>query len=306
MFVDILRTTRFAFQHISRSWWLSLITVFVLVLTTFSITLVAGLNIVGQRIVDAVEEKVNIDFYFFTYVKEDDILEAQTFLRTVDGVDQVIYVSQEEALEQFQEEHANDPAIIASIAELEDDEDILPASLIVRAENIGSYQEIIDDFAASPYNDLIDRTDFSDNQELITNLNTVVRRGQQIGIGVSAIFVVIAVIVIFNTMRITIYSHREEMAIMKLVGATNTFIRAPYIIEAAILGLIAAAITVAVFSGILIATDATVRDFFTGYNFSLLTYVNQRWVEFVLVEVIGAILFSVLASMTAITRHLRV
>ncbi len=305
MFVGILRTTKFAVQNSWRNLWLSIVTVFLLVLTTFSITLVVGLNVVGQNLIHAVQDKVDIDFYFYSYVQEEDILDAQQFLQHMAEVKSVVYESQQDAEEWFSEKHQNDSIITETLDEFKD-EDILPARLIVQTHNLEDYPKIIDRFGQSDYSEYIDDADYSDHQEIIANMSNVKNKAYQIGIGVSIIFIIISVIVIFNTIRITIYSYREEVSIMKLVGATNWFIRAPFIFEGIILGVVSACITIAIFILVLMISDASIQSFFTGYNFSVLQLVQQYLLEFILIEIAVAVLLSVLSGMVAITRYLKV
>ncbi|MFH1426601.1 MAG: permease-like cell division protein FtsX [Candidatus Kerfeldbacteria bacterium] len=304
MILGAARTTKFAVQNFWRNLWLSVITVFLLVLTTFSITLVVSMNVITSQMINAVESKVDVDLYFAEYVQEKDILATQSFLNGMDEVSKVVYVSKEDALEDFRERHADEPAILASLDEL--DENVLPASLIVHATEIDDYPKIIDNVETSKYQEFIDQTDFNDNEEIIGKISDITSRAYQIGLIVSMVFIVISVIVIFNTIRITIYSHREEIGIMKLVGATNWFIRAPFIMEGILLGLIAAVVTLALFYVALFVSDPSVSAFFAGYDFSVFQYFKFHALQLVLAEVVGAILLSVVSSMVAITRYLRV
>jgi len=274
-----------------------------MVLTTVSITLVVALNIIGQNVIRAVQDKVNVDLYFYDTVPETTILQAREYLQSLPEVADVLYVSQDEALKDFREAHVNDPEILATLDEL--DKNILPSSLTVHAKNIDNYPKITNTFEASEYAQYVDHQDFSDNQVLIGKITQITKRSYEFGIAVSLIFIVISVIVIFNTIRITIYSHREEVGIMKLVGATNWFVRAPFILESVILGCIAAVITTAIFYGILAVSNPSLSTFFSGYNFSALSYFSANVLIVVFVEVVGAILLSTISSMIAITRYLQ-
>jgi cell division transport system permease protein len=302
MIVALFRTIRFALQNFSRNLWLSLITVFILVLTTMSITLVAGLSVVGNQLIQSVENRVDTDFYFYDYASEDSILKAQEFLKKQPQVKDVVYVSKEEAFKQFKEEHANDEDISSSLTAL--DENVLPASVVVRAHRIQDYPIIIQTMERSEFHELIYRTDYTDNRKIIDTITSMTERAYEIGLAVSALFIVISVIVIFNTIRIAIYSHREEIGIMKLVGATNWFIRGPYILESVLIGTGSALITLALFYGLLYLSDPMVSSFFES-TFSLLGYFTEHLVECIVFEVVGAVLLSVLSSMVAITRYLR-
>ncbi len=301
---SIIRTIRFAAQHVWRNLWLSVVTLFLLVLTTISMTLVVGLNIVGGQIITAIEQKVEIDLYFYQYVPEQDVLDAQEFVRGLPETQSVQYTSPQDALKEFKESHADDTALLASLSELDDS--VLPASITIKATEISSYPAILESIKNSPYQEFVDRTDYSDNSEMISRIEELTRIANQSALVISTIFLIISIIVIFNTLRITIYNYREEIGIMKLVGATNSFIRLPFVLEGALLGALAAGITLILGYGLLFLTDDSVRAFFEGYNFSLFAYAKTYWYYFFFGEMIGAIVLSVVSSMIAITRYLKV
>lgn len=305
MIVGILRTTKFAFQNSWRNLWLSIVTVFLLVLTTFSITLVLGLNVIGQQLISAVQEKVDIDLYFYTYVKEKDVLDVQEFIQGMEEVKSVVYVSSEDAEKWYREQHLNQSWMIESLDELEE-EDVFPARLIVQTHDLEDYPKVISRFEKSEFTDLVDEADYDSNQEIIARMSNVKNQAYKVGVAVSLVFIIISVIVIFNTIRVTIYSYREEVGIMKLVGATNWFIRSPFLLEGVLLGIISASITISVSVLVVYLSDAQISSFFTGYNFSILSFLRMHLVEFIVVEIVAAVLLSVVSSMVAITRYLKV
>lgn len=302
--LGVVRTTRFAFSNFWRNLWLSLITVFVMVLTIFSMTLVAGLNILGQQVIDAIQQKVDVTILFYPDVSDEIIFSAHEELNEMDEVAQVVYISQESALQQFKENHADDPDILRALEEL--DTNILPASLVIRANDIDEYPRIVDRFQSSEYFQYVDRTDFSDSKQIIETIDRIISRLYTVGVGVSTIFIVIAIIVMFNTIRVTIYSHQEEVGIMKLVGATNWFIRAPFVIESILIGTMSATVTIGLFYLLLYVTDPMLTAFFTGYEFSLFVYFRAHAAQFIALELAVAVVLSVVSSMIAITRYLKV
>ncbi len=298
------RATWFALQNTIRNFWMSLATVGVLTLTTLSITLVIVLNLLGIQVRQAVEQKVNIDFYFYPTVAEQDIFAAQDFLQAMPQVSSVVYTSQSEALESYKASHSDDQDLLQSLNEF--DENIFPASLTVRAHTIGDYSVITDQFKASQYQLLLKDTDTVDTQSIINGLQRIVKQMTTAALTVSLFFVLIAVIVIFNTLRMTIYTHREEVGIMKLVGATNLFVRGPFIVEGMLFGIAAAAITLGLLYVVAWLLDPMVMNFFQGYDFSLWNSLVGMWPQFVFGEMVGAMLFTVLFSMVAMTRYLKV
>src|SRR3990167_11355356 len=124
MFVGIFRATQFALQNI------------------------------GRQMIQAIEEKVDIRFVFYTYVPEEQILDVQTRLKEMEQVKQVRYVSQQQALEDYRADHEGDESVLAALDVF--DENVLPASIIVQARDITQFSEIVDEMQRSDDRSLID------------------------------------------------------------------------------------------------------------------------------------------------------
>ncbi|EKD76408.1 MAG: cell division protein [uncultured bacterium] len=304
MLVSLYRTTKYATTHFWRNLWISLVTIFILTLTLFIVSFVATLNLVANQAIESIQEKIDIDFYFKQTVKENDVLEAKIFLESSPEVKQVRYISKAEALQSFTAEHSADQNIQDALAALDDNP--LPATLSVQAYELNQYESIVDQFEASQYAVLVEQKNFSDHQLVIDRLSLLSKRAYQGGIIVSIIFVLVSIIMMYNTIRIAIYSHREELGIMKLVGATNWFIRAPFILESLLYALLASVVSLVLLAALVFSLAPYVNGFFTGYNFSLnLFFINNLWLI-----VIGQILFSSIlaigSSMLSIGKYLRV
>jgi len=304
MFVFFYRTLKFALQGFFRNFWLSVVTVIILVLTLFSITLVAGVNVIAERAIESVKEKVDVSVYLKSDVSEEDVLNVQYRLEELSQVETVSYVSEDEALATFKERHANDPIILDSIELLDDNP--LGATLVIKARNIDDYPSILAVLDSAAYADLIQDRNYDDNQEVISRLSTLSTRIGRIGIIISGIFVIIAVLIIFNTIRINIYTHRDEIGIMKLVGATNWFVRAPFLVESIMYAFFAVVISLAILYPLLGVVAPQVDNFFQGYNFDLINYFDSNFWRIVGWQLGFAILLSFLSSSIAIGKYLRV
>ncbi len=304
MFVTIIRTSNFAFQHFWRNLWISAITIFILTLTLFIVSLVSSLNLLAGQAIKAVENKVDIDLYFKQGTDEADILKAKVYVEGLPEVSNVRYISRDEALESFTATHADDPDIQAALAEL--DTNPLPATLSVQANELNQYQAIITQFESSEYDTLVEDKNFSDHQAVIDRLSGLTKRIYQGGLIISFIFVFISVVMMYNTIRVAIYSHREELGIMKLVGATNWFIRAPFIIESVLYALVSSVFAMSILSVIAFSAAPYVNAFFTGYDFSLdLFFITNFWI-IALGQFLISLILAVGSSMLSIGRYLKV
>jgi cell division transport system permease protein len=229
LFLNFIRAIKFAFISFKRNIWLSLMTVVILTLALFSVTLMASLNFLATSLISNLKEKVEINIFFKPEAPLKKVIKTQKFLKSLPQVKKVSYISPDEALQQFKAESKDKPLIRESLAELE--KNFLGARLVVQAQQLEDFPAILDKLKHSDYASLIETEDYQQTKGALNKLARFTRRTSQIFIGVTVIFSLISILVIFNTIRIAIYTYRDEVAIMKLVGATNNFIRAPFIIE---------------------------------------------------------------------------
>lgn len=303
-FVSFYRILKFGLKNFWRNFWLSLVTVFILVLTLFSISVVYTLNVVAENAINAVKAKVDIDLFFDPTVPDDKIFAVQAFLESLSEVREVQFISKEEALESFLTEHKDDPTIQESLTEL--DQNPLPATLVVRAKELENYSNIIVSLDNSEFAKLVSSRNFEDNQAVISRLTNVTDRIYQVGLGVSAVFIIIAILVVFNAIRMNIYTQREELGIMRLVGANNIFIRLPFIIESILWAILASIITILLLYPILSAVSPYIDTLFEGYDFDMFSYFTINFWNILGLQIIISVIISVISSMIAIGRYLKV
>jgi len=180
-------------------------------------------------------------------------------------------------------------------------------TLIIRTHNAEDYQKVIDVLNATPqYAVLIENKNFDDNQIVVERLQTIASQITSVGWGITVFFSIIAILVIVNTIRIAIYTHRSEISIMKLVGASNWFVRGPFIGEAILYALLGTVATIAI--GYLIAhvSDPFVVGMLGQTDFSLIGYVNQNALKIFGIEFLGMVFVSVFSTSIALSRYLRV
>jgi len=303
MFIGVFRTTKLALQNFWRNLWLSIITIFILFLTLFSISIIAGLNLAADQAIKAVKDKVDVDIFFNTETPESEVLAAQVYLQGLENVKTVQYTSPEQALENFKAAHLDDENIQQSLAELKDNP--LPASLTIKAQNLNDYENVLKSFEESEYNQYVQDKNFTNHKAIIDKLSLITKRIYQIGITVSLIFVIFSLIMVFNTVRIAIYSHREELSIMRLVGATDWFIRAPFVLEAVLYALISSISTMLLLYPLVLGATPYINHLFEGYDFDLLYYFHIYVWQIFALQLFTSLILSIVSSMIAIGRYLK-
>lgn len=296
----------FAWQGFWRNIWLSVITITIIVLTFISINFLIVVNVITDAAIQIIKDKIDISLYFRPDVTEPQVLEVQTYLSSLTQVKEIKYVSQQEALEEFRQQHRQDQVIIESLEEL--DKNPIGVTLQVRAKNINDYPEIIDVLNNSKYNELITEKDFDDQRvksyiSKIKNLSDNVRK---IGFFTSGIFIFIALLIVFNTIRVAIYTQRQEIGVMKLVGATNWFICSPFLLEAIFYGIIACLIAIILVYPLLNFLQPHLNNFFLTEKFSIVDYFRQNFWKIFGLELLVIIFLNIISSSVAIRRYLKV
>lgn len=294
----------FAWQSFWRNIWLSVVTITIIVLTFISINFLIVVNIVTDAAIDIVKDKIDISVYFRPDVTEPQVSEVQTYLTSLTQVKEINYVSQQEALEKFSQQHRQDLVIIESLEELGSNP--IGATLQIKAGDIKDYPIIIEILNNSKYNNLILDKNFDDHKIYISKIKDFSDNFRKIGLFTSGIFIIIALLIVFNTIRVAIYTHREEIGVMKLVGATNWFIRSPFLLEAIFYGIIACVIAIIIVYPMLNFIQPQVNNFFLSEKFNIVDYFNQNFWQVFGLELLIIILLNIIASSIAIRRYLKV
>lgn len=241
MLLTIVRTFKEAIANFFRNGWLTIATVSILILSLYVISAFFVVTLTVDNILKDIQDRVNISIYFKSDVSEETIMDVKKNLEGYNEVKAVNYISKEQALADFKKDNANEPVIIQSLDEIGGNP--LLASLVVMANDPNQYQLISDYVSKAYFNDNVSRVNYGKNKEIIDKLNSIIATIRRIGIGLGFFFGVVSLLITFNAIRITIYTHRQEVEIMRLVGASNMFIRLPFIFEGVIYGIIASVVS---------------------------------------------------------------
>lgn len=304
LLTSIYRVFLFASQSFWRNIWLSIVTITIIVLTFISLNFLILVNVISNAAIEIIKDKVDVSLYFKTDITEPQVLEVQDYLSSLTQVKEIKYVSQKEALEKFRQKHLSDQIIIESLAELNNNP--IGATLRVKAKNIDDYPAIIEVLDNSKYHQLILDKNFDDHKIYIDKIKNLSDNLKKIGFSLSAIFILIASLIVFNTIRVAIYTHRQEIAVMKLVGATNWFVQGPFLLEAIFYGVLACLIAVVIVYPSLNFIQPHLNNFFLTEEFSLIDYFNRNFWRIFGLELLAVILLNIISSSVAIRRYLKV
>ena len=302
MFITLKRIIKAGFKSFWRSGFLSLATVVIMVITLFSISSLVILNTLINSTINEFQKKIDISVYFNTEANEEDILEIKSKIENLSVVKSVRYISKEEAQIRFKEKYKENPAIIKSIEEV--GENPLFAVFNIKAKNLDDYSVIADFLERKKGDNFIDAINYQESEKQISKLSAINKLAQRGGFAISVIFAALAILVAFNTIRLAMYSHHREVEIMRLVGATNWFIRFPFIVEGMLFGIFGSIITMCFLYGAIIAVSPRLIEFLPEFN--LFDFFQRNFWEIFGIQLLTGVALGVISSLIAIRKYLKV
>jgi len=234
---------KLAFQSFARNRLLSLASTLVMALTLLTISIIMMLNFFSDEFIESINKRIDVEIFFKDTASTAEIGRVKDNLTARQDVSEVVFISKEQALSIWREQMKDNKQLLEIIDEKDNP---LPASLKVKSKDPNSIPEIVSYVRGSRWSDLIHKLSYDENKNIIERILRITGNTKKIGWVLSGIFVVVSILIVYNTMRITIFTRREEIEIMRLVGATGSFVTWPFIIEGILYGLIAAVSAVVV------------------------------------------------------------
>lgn len=302
MIAALTRIIKSGLINFWRNGWLSTATVLIMTIALIAWTSIFLSNVVLISVLDVLAEKVDVSVYFNINTKESDILALKSKLENLKEVASVEYVSTDQALEIFKSRHAGDDVLFKSIQELDDNP--LEASLNILAKDSTQYAAIASFLNQNQFSNIISNVSYTENKVVIDRLNNIIRVLRESGLVIGLILGFIAFLVAFNTVRLAIYSSREEITVMKLVGASNRFVRGPFIVEGILHGMIASAFSFMVIIPGIGFLGPKLFNFLPEIN--LVSYIGDNFWSLLLFQTLGGIILGVFSSWMAIRKYLKV
>jgi cell division transport system permease protein len=299
--INLWRIIKYGFQSFLRNKWLSATTIGIMILTLIVFMGLIIFNVTTEKGVEAVKNKVDISVYFKSNIAEDDVLNIKRILENFDEVREVEYVSRDQALVEFKERHADEEVITQTLEEL--DENPLLASLNIKAKDLSQYGVIASYLESDSLTDIVEKVTYAQNELVINRLETLVESLNVIVFGLTLFLAFLAVMVTFNTISLAIFSNKDQIGIMRMVGADNKFIRGPYIVEGIIYGIIAAVISLILFFPIINAVSPGLGRFIPDFN--LAEYFRSNFLVLFLYQLAIGIILGITSSVIAIRKYLR-
>ncbi len=302
MIAILKRMFKTAWQGMKRNSWLTLACIAMMVLSLLIFSSILIFNHTANTLINTLKEKMDISIYFKTDVPEEDILKIRDELLSNEAIAKINYVSKEEALKGFEERSKYNPTIQKALDEL--GENPLAASLNIKAKKTENYNTIIESVKNSAFKDKLITVDLAENQKVVSRVDALARAVKIGSLFAISILACLSFIIGFNTIRMAIYSLKEEVEIMKLVGASNWFIRGPFLLEGALQGFIASISATIIFSLLLLAFGGRIENFVPGIGLSVYFW-SHFWFIFFLQTAFG-IFLGIISSFWALNHYLKI
>ena len=305
MFTGLRRVFKAGFVGFWRNAYVSLASVFVITVALFVIGSTMLVDQLLATSLQTLQEKVDINVYFVPDAPQEEIDRIRESVAALPDVASVTYTSREEALAEYRSRNENDEIAMQALAALE--ENPLGATIAIQAQETSQYESIARFLEeqreqASPQEPIIDEINFARNKESIDTLTTIINAVEQASLATMAVLIIAAIIITFNTIRLAIYTAREEISIMRLVGASNAFIRGPFMLQGVMYGVVGGVLALLIMYPILVWLGPRTEAFF---ELNLFTYfINNFGFIFGVLVGIGVTL-GLISSTLAVARYLR-
>lgn len=294
-------------KNFARGGAVSAATVLIMTVTLAIIASLIFLSALLTFTLETISQKVDVSVYFVTTASEQDILAVRDQLTKLPQVASITYTSAEDALTAFRDRHASDQLTLQALNELGGNP--LDASLEVRAKDPSEYEGIVSFLEASPAlssggTSIVDRINYAQNKEIIDRLSVAIQATREIGFAIIIIFALASILIAFATVRLAIYTAKEEIAVMRLVGASNVYIQGPFIVTGVITGVIAASLVLLLLWPATWYAGLKTAGWFGGFN--LASYYGEQFALVFSILMLSGIVLGAVASVLAINRYLKV
>ena len=301
---NLRRIIKAGFTNFRRGGLVSWAAVLIVTITLSVITALVLLQAVLSYSLAQIKDKVDVTIYFNVGAPEDRIMLLKSSLEKLPEVAEVIYTSAEEALALFRERHKDDYPTIQALDEIK--ENPLGAYLNIRAREVSQYETIAnflksDNALTLGGEGIVDKVNYHQNKIVIDRLNSIISGAQKLGFLITLILIVISIIITFNTIRLTIFISKEEIGVMRLVGASNMGIRGPFMVEGAIYGVVATLVTLFIFWPITHFLGKSLTEF---WGLNLYDYYLSNFLQILILVLLSGVLLGMISSFLAIRKYL--
>lgn len=302
---ELRRIIKAGFINFKRGGLISWAAVLVTTITLSVITAIILLQAVLYFSLGQIKDKVDVTIYFNVGASPDQIMLLKKSLEKLPEVADVTYTSAEDALSAFRNRHENDYPTIQALDEIGSNP--LGAYLNVRAKEVSQYASIAnfmksDNALVLGSASIIDHVNYNDNKLVIDRLNSIIAGARKLGFLITLVLILISIVIMFNTIRLTIFISKDEIGVMRLVGASKMRVNGPFMVEGAIYGIIATLVTLVVFWPITVWFSHNMTGFL---GLDIYDYYLSNFFQIFIIILLSGILLGVVSSYFATRKYLK-
>jgi cell division transport system permease protein len=301
--ITFRRIIRTGLVNLVRNAWLSIAAMAVMLITLTIVLFSIIANATFANTIAQITDKIDISVYLKDSVSEEQRQKLITDVKNLENVKSVEYLSKEDALTRYKQDNASNAELLIAISQTDNP---LPASLQIKPNDVNRIDQIKNFLEKPEIKELqSDETSYSgDRKEAVDKITSATSFMQRAGVIGVAVFAVISMLIIFNTIQMAIFNRRDELTIMRLLGASTWFIRGPFVVESVMYGVLSAVISIALLNGLFVVSSSTLQA--TSLGLLDIDYANRYfgdhfWLILTLQLAIG--IFIGAASSTIATRR---
>jgi cell division transport system permease protein len=298
----VKRITKLGLVNFWRNRWLSLASALIITLTLLIISFFVIITLVIGKTTDAIHAKMDVSVYFLDSATVAQISSMQTQVASRSDVKEVRYISKEEALQIFQTQQTGKK--ISELITAEDNP--LPRSIDISANKAEDLSAIASFVAEDQFKPIVHNISYQDNKIIIDRLIGATQFFKKVGLICSVVFILISVLVVLNTIRLAMLTRKDEVEIMRLVGASDSFIRVPFIVEGILYGAVATVLATVLIRISMAAMSPMIEQYLNlDLSRSLMNFFSGNFLIIVALEFFVAIAIGVGCSLISIRKHLK-
>lgn len=302
--LKLFRTFNEGVQNFRRDKWLTMATVMVMSLALYlmGVFLFSGYGVLN--IIKSIEDRINLSAEIDFAVDENKILEIKQKIEKIQEVESVNYISREDVLNDFIEKNQDDKNMMRMLEEIKDanpEGNPFYANLIITAKEF-EYYSSIDEYLKKEYKDELAGTNYEKNKAAMDNFNKYLIFIKNVSLGLGSVLILISIVLTLNTIRMSLYANRKEFEIMRLVGASNLYVKLPTIFEGLLYGLTSSIITVIALIATIYGSDHFIKKVLPELNIAELY--TKYFIEICLIIIALGVVLGAVSSYISIRRYL--
>ncbi|MCX6724119.1 MAG: permease-like cell division protein FtsX [Candidatus Staskawiczbacteria bacterium] len=302
MFTNFKRVFTFAMNDFGRNKGISIAAIFVLTITIMLMTSLFFFQGMAGYLTSQIQDKIDVTAYFKDGTQEKDILSVKDqIIKMSPSIKNVEYVSKDQALAIFNEKHKDNPILAKALQEVGENP-FLPSLNITTNGDLAQYASVANILQTSDFSKLVDKVDFSQKKDTIEKVYSITSSIDTFGILLGIILIIVAILVVFNTIKLAIENSKEEIGTMRTVGASDWFIRGPFVIQGIIYGVVSFLICISISAISAYFLSSRVSAVLPGFD--IFNYFLTNWLIFVLIQLCFGIGVGAISAFLVVKKHL--